>query len=63
MDRAELLWHDRSLAEFRTLVQLTAERLRRLDYEQTPALVGPSRLLGRPVPWVRERPRRRAAPR
>jgi len=43
---------------FRTLAQLTASRLRALDYDQTPALVGPRRLLGRPIPWARPRSRR-----
>lgn len=46
---------------FRTLVRLTAARLRELDYEQTPALVGPRNLLGRPIPWVGGRGRRRPA--
>ncbi len=46
---------------FHTLVQLTADRLRKLSYEQTPALVGPRLLLNRPVPWARTRGRRRAA--
>jgi len=48
---------------FRTLARLTAARLRALRYEQTPALVGPTRLLGQPVPWARRSPRRRAAAR
>ena len=46
---------------FRTLVRLTADRLRALNYEQTPALVGPTRLLREPVPWVKPSARRRAA--
>jgi hypothetical protein len=46
---------------FRTLVRLTADRIRALNYEQTPALVGPTRLLREPVPWVTPSARRRAA--
>jgi metacaspase-1 len=46
---------------FRTLVGMTGARLRALNYDQTPALVGPSALLGRAIPWVRPRPRRRRA--
>ena len=46
---------------FRTLVQSTTVRLHALNYEQTPALVGPSRVLGEPVPWVRPSARGRGA--
>jgi hypothetical protein len=46
----------------RTLVQLTTNRLHALNYEQTPALVGPGRLLGEPIPWTRGQ-RARAAKR
>ncbi len=45
---------------FQTLVRLTADRLHTLKYEQTPALVGPTNVLRQPIPWVAERPRRRA---
>ena len=48
---------------FRTLARLTAARLRALRYEQTPALVGPTRRLGQSIPWVRRRPGRRGTPR
>ena len=41
---------------FRTLVGLTTRRLRALQYEQTPLLVGPRALLGRPVPWTTSPP-------
>ena len=41
---------------FRSLVGLTTRRLRALQYEQTPVLVGPRTLLGRPVPWATSRP-------
>jgi hypothetical protein len=46
---------------FRSLARLTASRLRALDYDQTPALVGPRALLGRSIPWVRPRGRRARA--
>jgi hypothetical protein len=46
---------------FRTLVRLTTDRLHALNYEQTPALVGPGALLGQPIPWVGPPARRRAA--
>jgi metacaspase-1 len=36
---------------FRQLVALTTRRLHALQYEQTPSLVGPRPLLGRPIPW------------
>ena len=36
---------------FRRLVALTTRRLQALQYEQTPSLVGPRALLGRPIPW------------
>jgi hypothetical protein len=45
---------------FQALVGLTAARLRALNYEQTPSLVGPRRLLTRPIPWVKPPARRRA---
>jgi len=48
---------------FRTLVRLTANRLQALNYEQTPVLVGPGALLGRPIPWAGARARRAAAAR
>jgi hypothetical protein len=38
---------------FRRLTKLTAERLKLLGYKQTPSLVGPSSLLGKPIPWVK----------
>jgi hypothetical protein len=44
---------------FLALSRLTAARLKKLTYEQTPALVGNRRLLGKPVPWVRPTTRRR----
>ena len=40
---------------FHTLVASTAQRLEILGYDQTPSLVGPKRILGRPVPWVKPR--------
>jgi metacaspase-1 len=46
---------------FHTLVSATAERLATLGYDQTPSLVGPKRILSRPVPWVKPRPRGRRA--
>jgi hypothetical protein len=45
---------------FKTLSQLTADRLRALKYDQTPCLVGPQRVLSQPLPWVRPPRRRRA---
>jgi hypothetical protein len=46
---------------FHTLVASTAQRLEILGYDQTPSLVGPKRILGRPVPWVKPRTRSRRA--
>jgi metacaspase-1 len=46
---------------FQTLVASTANRLEILGYDQTPSLVGPKRLLRRPVPWVKPRARSRRA--
>jgi hypothetical protein len=46
---------------FNTLVASTANRLEILGYDQTPSLVGPKRLLRRPVPWVKPRTRGRRA--
>jgi len=46
---------------FHTLVSATAERLTTLGYDQTPSLVGPKRILRRPVPWVKPRARGRRA--
>jgi hypothetical protein len=43
---------------FRALVRLTAARLRALDYDQTPALIGPRAFLGRAIPWVKASRRR-----
>jgi metacaspase-1 len=37
---------------FRSLLRLTTRRLQALRYEQTPSLVGPRALLGRPIPWA-----------
>jgi metacaspase-1 len=36
---------------FRRLMELTTRRLHALNYGQTPSLVGPTNLLGRPIPW------------
>jgi hypothetical protein len=47
---------------FQTLVAMTAARLDVLGYDQTPALVGPKSVLGRPIPWIKPRARRRRAP-
>ena len=44
---------------FRTLTKLTADRLKLLGYKQTPALVGPGSLLGKPIPWVKATKRRK----
>lgn len=44
---------------FTSLIRQTADRLRDLGYRQTPNLVGPRPLLGRAIPWVRPRGRRR----
>jgi hypothetical protein len=46
---------------FHTLVASTANRLEILGYDQTPSLVGPKRLLRRPVPWVKPQARSRRA--
>jgi hypothetical protein len=37
---------------FETLVKLTTARLQALDYAQTPALVGPPKILRQPIPWL-----------
>jgi hypothetical protein len=44
---------------FRTLTRLTTDRLKALGYKQTPSLVGPGPLLGKPIPWVKPQGRRR----
>ena len=44
---------------FITLVNQTADRLKDLGYRQTPALVGPRPLLGKPIPWTKPTRRRR----
>ena len=44
---------------FTALTKQTAERLQDLGYKQTPALVGPRPLLGKPIPWTRPKGRRR----
>jgi hypothetical protein len=44
---------------FRRLTKLTAERLKLLGYKQTPSLVGPGSLLGKPIPWVKATKRRK----
>jgi hypothetical protein len=44
---------------FRTLSKLTAARLKALGYKQTPCLVGPGPLLGKPIPWAKPMKRRR----
>jgi len=44
---------------FRTLTKLTAARLKALGYKQTPCLVGPGPLLGKPIPWAKPMKRRR----
>ena len=44
---------------FEFLAKLTAARLRTLRYEQTPCLVGPRRIIGAPIPWLRSQRRRR----
>lgn len=44
---------------FRTLTKLTADRLKLLGYNQTPCLIGPGSLLGKPIPWVKATKRRR----
>lgn len=38
---------------FQTLARLTAARLRGLQYDQTPCLVGPQRVISQPIPWWR----------
>ena len=49
---------------FNALSRLTAARLKKLSYEQTPALVGARHLLDKPVPWTKQKsPRRRNAAR
>lgn len=52
---------ERRNPSFRTLARETAARLRALSYDQTPALLGPRALLGRPIPWVGRGARRRRA--
>ena len=59
-DLRELRSRERN-PNFHTLAAATAERLTALGYEQTPSLVGPKRILSRPVPWVKPRARRRRA--
>ena len=44
---------------FRALTKLTADRLKALGYKQTPSLVGPGPILGKPIPWVKPQRRRR----
>jgi hypothetical protein len=43
---------------FLALLQLAVARLRALGYEQTPCLVGPKRVLSRPIPWAKHGRRR-----
>ena len=45
---------------FNALSQLTADRLLTLGYDQHPCLVGPKKILAKPVPWDRRRARRMA---
>ena len=44
---------------FRALTKLTSDRLKALGYKQTPSLVGPGPILGKPIPWVKPQRRRR----
>jgi hypothetical protein len=43
---------------FRTLARLVTDRLRVLQYAQTPCLTGPRRVIQQPIPWARPRRRR-----
>jgi hypothetical protein len=44
---------------FATLAKLTAARLQALGYQQTPNLLGPSRRLSQPIPWIKKQPQRK----
>jgi len=45
----------RGAPTFTNLAKQTADRLQKLGYQQTPALVGPRPLLGKAIPWKKSR--------
>jgi len=49
----------RGAPTFTNLAKQTADRLQKLGYQQTPALVGPRPLLGKPIPWKKPGRQRR----
>ena len=49
----------RANPRFTRLAKQTAERLLKLGYKQTPALVAPRPLLSKPIPWTNPARRRR----
>lgn len=49
----------RGKPSFTALTRQTAARLQKLGYKQTPSLVGPRPLLGKPIPWTKPARRRR----